>query len=63
MGDHLKKAHPGPPSLKLPARRAATFNGSVDATQDFLRRQRSIGRTPAAARPPASKSRAAPARP
>ena len=48
MGSNLKKAHPGNP-LRSPA---ATFNTFVDAAQDFLPRQRSIGRTPVADRPP-----------
>ena len=48
MGDTLKKVQSGDP-LKIPA---ATFNTFVDAAQDFLRRQRDIGRTPVADRPP-----------
>jgi len=48
MADTLKKVKPGDP-LVIPA---ATFNTFVDAAQDFLRRQRDIGRTPAAERPP-----------
>ena len=43
----LKKVKPGDP-LAIPA---ATFNTFVDAAQDFLRRQRDIGRTPAADTP------------
>jgi len=48
MGDTLKKVKPGDP-LAIPA---ATFNTFVDAAQEHLRRQQSIGRTPAADRPP-----------
>jgi hypothetical protein len=48
MGDCLKKVKPGDP-LAIPA---ATFNTFVDAAQDFLRRQRDVGRTPVADRPP-----------
>ncbi len=48
MGDTLKRVKPGD-SLAIPA---STFNTFVDAAQDFLRRQRDIGRTPAAERPP-----------
>jgi hypothetical protein len=48
VGDSMKKVKSGDP-LAIPA---ATFNTIVDAAQDFLRRQRSIGRTPTADRPP-----------
>lgn len=48
MSAHMKKVQSGDP-LKIPA---GTFNTFVDAAQDFLRRQRSIGRTPVADRPP-----------
>ncbi len=41
----LRKVQSGDP-LTIPA---ATFNTFVDAAQDFLRRQRDIGRTPVAA--------------
>lgn len=44
MSNVLTKVRPGDP-LRIPA---ATFNTFVDAAQDFLRRQRDIGRTPAA---------------
>jgi hypothetical protein len=47
MGDTLKRVKPGDP-LAIPA---ATFNTFVDAAQDFLRRQRGIGRTPVADKP------------
>ena len=48
MADTLKKAQSGD-QLSIPA---ATFNTFVEAAQAFLRRQRSIGRTPVADRPP-----------
>lgn len=48
MGDALKKVHPGDP-LNMSA---ATFNTFIDVAEDFLHRQRSIGRTPVADRSP-----------
>ena len=45
MSHILKRVQSGD-RLNIPA---ATFNTFVDAAQDFLRRQRDIGRTPVAA--------------
>ena len=48
MGDALRKVKSGYP-LRIPA---AAYNLFIDAAEDFLRRQRDIGRTPVAERPP-----------
>ena len=48
MGDALRKVKSGY-TLRIPA---AAYNLFIDAAEDFLRRQRDIGRTPVAERPP-----------